>query len=85
MYIEGHDLLRIQYAGRWACAKTLSAYVQEAMTALIWSHIGDASTVQSVLLTLPSVLSVPVSSWKAFFSRAAQSRVQGGAVFKAKL
>jgi hypothetical protein len=36
LFIEGQDIARIQFLGRWAALSSLQCYIQEAMSHLIW-------------------------------------------------
>ena len=39
LFIEGVDLPRIKYAGRWASEPSLMCYLQESMSYLVWTQL----------------------------------------------
>ena len=42
-YLEGRDIARLQFMGRWASASSLSSYVQESMAHMVWISLEPAA------------------------------------------
>jgi hypothetical protein len=82
LFIAGVAVDRIQFMGRWKCPQTLSAYIQEAMTALIWAHTDQNPSLREVLTFLPALGSPPSRPWYRMFSRRRQSYAQGASALR---
>ena len=71
------DLSRVQFLGRWKAHASMSIYVQEAMSALVWVQI--PLPILSIMYLVLEECSVPLSippqvPWPALFSRRSQWR-----------
>jgi hypothetical protein len=41
LFMQGHDISRIQFLGRWAALGSLQSYIQEAMGHLVWVALDE--------------------------------------------
>jgi hypothetical protein len=80
MILEGYELGRLMFLGRWRTSTTLSSYIQEAMTQLVWAQLG-ASVSDMVIAAVAQSSSFwstpPLKPWSLLFSRARQWRALG--------
>ena len=75
LYLCGKNIDFIQFRGGWACQKSLSCYVQEAMVSLISARTSStaANLVQEWRVASASFWKNPPNSpWESLFSRKAQ-------------
>ena len=66
----GLPVSSLKFRGGWASEKSLSCYVQEAMTSLIWNSLDDTSTLRlekSVADDQQLLLSAPPRPWHAHY------------------
>ena len=77
MYLKGISLSRIKYQGRWAAESSLSVYLQEAMSHLVWHSVSQdrATSIELALAQARDFISrPPLTTALSFLPRQAQWR-----------
>ena len=72
LVIQGMDLTRVQFLGRWRANSSMSVYVQEAMASLTWVHLSAElkhTISMTVLESRQLVSSPPLIPWWCLFQR----------------
>ena len=76
LFIEGTDIARLKFLGRWKNLNTLEHYVQEGVSAAAMARIPQAAQqkIASVLSQVDLFAQPPAQEWWTFFSRQCQFR-----------
>ena len=74
LFMQGCDISRLRFLGRWRSLNTLDHYIQEATSAQAIARIppDGLATIAALIKQLPLFASPPTRPWGEFFSRAAQ-------------
>jgi hypothetical protein len=77
-FIQGSEVERIRFAGKWTNTRTLEHYIQEATATLVDSQITPKlqGRLHTILDQASQFAQPPTLPWTAFFSRARQFRAQ---------
>ena len=77
LFLEGMEVARLKFRGRWKSESALSCYIQEAVSTLVWNQVSTKSRL--VLKQWEQVVSFcwstpPQVPWSRFFNRGRQWR-----------
>ena len=77
-FVEGWEVSRIKFLGRWANEASLGHYIQEAMSSLVWSAIDQRIVHQLNLYVINNKFawSKPIKIPASFFTALVASRVK---------
>jgi hypothetical protein len=76
LFLNGAEVPRLRFCGRWTNLATLEHYIQESAAALATAHIPKAAqqTMSNILAQVSLFKAPPAAHWTVFYSRDRQQK-----------